>query len=153
MVPQYGDEPPYGWRRRRRYRRSGYSGGSGSCLRDACLLETGCCIGEAISDNCLLSSVLLLPQLLGVLAGGARKGGGVAGLVAAIRLYQRDISAHRPAVCRFTPSCSQYAVEALQTHGARKGLWLAARRLLRCRPGGRRGTDPVPAGGIAFTAC
>ena len=66
-------------------------------------------------------------------------------LVAAVRLYQREISARRPPVCRFTPSCSEYAAQAVQTHGAARGGLLALRRLVRCRPGGRRGPDPVPA--------
>jgi uncharacterized protein len=132
---------------RRRYdpyrqRRYGRSRGGDSCWRDACLIETGCCVGEALSDNCLMSSVLLLPRIVDALF---RAESGTAGMVGAIRVYQRDISAHRRPVCRFEPSCSAYAVEALQRHGAVKGLWLAARRLLRCRPGGRFGADPVPA--------
>jgi uncharacterized protein len=126
----------------RRYRRPrGYGGGGDTCLRDACLIETGCCIGEALGDNCLMSGFLLIPQFLGALVRG---GSGGAGMVAAIRVYQREISAHRPAVCRYEPSCSQYAVEAIERHGALRGAWLAARRLLRCRPGARRGADPVP---------
>jgi putative membrane protein insertion efficiency factor len=64
--------------------------------------------------------------------------------VAAVRTYQREVSARRPAVCRFTPSCSVYAVEALERHGAARGSWLTVRRLLRCRPGVARGADPVP---------
>ena len=61
-----------------------------------------------------------------------------------IAAYQRDISAHRPGRCRYTPTCSHYAAEALQAHGLWRGLWLAARRLLRCRPGATGGDDPVP---------
>ena len=49
-----------------------------------------------------------------------------------------------PAACRFEPSCSQYAVEAIRTHGAWRGAGLALRRLVRCRPGGGGGADPVP---------
>jgi putative membrane protein insertion efficiency factor len=50
----------------------------------------------------------------------------------------------RPSPCRFTPSCSAYALEALDTHGTRRGLWLTLRRLVRCRPFGPSGYDPVP---------
>lgn len=57
--------------------------------------------------------------------------------------YQRAVEG-RPSPCRFTPSCSSYAREALETHGTRRGLWLTARRLLRCRPFGPSGFDPVP---------
>ncbi|MBQ2122865.1 MAG: membrane protein insertion efficiency factor YidD [Bacteroidaceae bacterium] len=65
-------------------------------------------------------------------------------LIAPIRIYQRYISPLTPPACRFTPTCSQYAVEALRKHGAFKGLWLALRRLLRCHPWGGHGYDPVP---------
>jgi putative membrane protein insertion efficiency factor len=65
-------------------------------------------------------------------------------LVLPIRFYQRFISPLFPPACRFTPTCSQYAVEALQKHGPLKGLWLAVRRLLRCHPWGGSGYDPVP---------
>jgi putative membrane protein insertion efficiency factor len=62
-----------------------------------------------------------------------------------IRLYQR-VGAGRPSPCRYWPSCSQYALEALEAHGALRGGWLAARRLLRCHPwAARSGVDPVPA--------
>ena len=65
-------------------------------------------------------------------------------LIFPIRLYQRYISPLTPPSCRFTPTCSQYAVEALQKHGALKGCWLALRRILRCHPWGGSGYDPVP---------
>nr|WP_245670175.1 membrane protein insertion efficiency factor YidD [Micromonospora mirobrigensis] len=65
-------------------------------------------------------------------------------LLAAIEVYQRRISAGRPPCCRFSPSCSHYAGEAVRRHGAVRGSALAVRRLLRCRPGGARGADPVP---------
>ena len=61
-----------------------------------------------------------------------------------IRFYQRNISPLLPPACRFTPTCSQYAVEALQKHGPIKGLYLAIRRILRCHPWGGSGYDPVP---------
>jgi len=58
--------------------------------------------------------------------------------------YRRFVSPLLPPSCRFTPSCSAYAVEALSRHGARRGSWLAARRLLRCGPWHPGGHDPVP---------
>ena len=57
--------------------------------------------------------------------------------------YQRATN-HRPSPCRYVPSCSYYAAEAVEVHGAAKGVWLSIRRLLRCRPGGPSGWDPVP---------
>jgi uncharacterized protein len=69
-------------------------------------------------------------------------------LIAPILFYKYCISPFLPHVCRFTPSCSRYAVEAIRVHGPVKGLWLAVRRLLRCHPitwlGGSQGYDPVP---------
>ena len=64
-------------------------------------------------------------------------------LLAPVRGYQ-VLRAGRPSPCRFVPSCSTYAVEALTTHGAARGSWLAARRLGRCHPFGSSGYDPVP---------
>ena len=55
-------------------------------------------------------------------------------LLGLIRFYQRHISPHRPSSCRFVPTCSQYAQEAIQKYGALKGGWLAFKRLLRCNP-------------------
>ena len=51
---------------------------------------------------------------------------------------------NRPSPCRYVPSCSYYAVEAVEVHGSMRGTWLSVRRLLRCRPGGPSGWDPVP---------
>lgn len=65
-------------------------------------------------------------------------------LVFLVRIYQRLIGPGLPKVCRYYPSCSCYAVEALQRHGAAKGSWLAARRILRCHPFHPGGVDPVP---------
>ena len=65
-------------------------------------------------------------------------------MVAPIRFYQRFISPYTPPACRFTPTCSEYAKEALRKHGPIKGLWLAVRRILRCHPWGGSGYDPVP---------
>jgi putative membrane protein insertion efficiency factor len=65
-------------------------------------------------------------------------------LIAPIRLYQRFLSPLLPPSCRFTPSCSHYAAEALARHGPLKGGWLALRRIGRCHPWGGTGYDPVP---------
>jgi putative membrane protein insertion efficiency factor len=65
-------------------------------------------------------------------------------LAALIRAYQRFVSPALPPSCRFHPSCSQYALEAVTRHGALKGSWLAARRLARCHPFHPGGFDPVP---------
>ena len=61
-----------------------------------------------------------------------------------IRLYQRCISPFTPAMCRYQPTCSQYAVEAIRKHGPFKGGWLTLKRLARCHPWGGSGYDPVP---------
>jgi len=66
-----------------------------------------------------------------------------------IRGYQRMISRYTPPVCRFTPSCSHYALGALQVHGPLRGAALAAWRILRCNPLVPGGHDPVPAAGCA----
>lgn len=72
----------------------------------------------------------------------------VALLSAPIHLYRFTLSPLLPPSCRFTPSCSAYALEALKLHGPVRGLWLTARRLSRCHPiswlGGSSGIDPVP---------
>ena len=65
-------------------------------------------------------------------------------LLALIRFYQRQISPLVPPCCRFTPTCSQYALEAIQVHGAAKGVFLALKRILRCNPLFPGGYDPVP---------
>jgi putative membrane protein insertion efficiency factor len=65
-------------------------------------------------------------------------------LVLVIKFYQLCLSPLKPPSCRFSPTCSQYALEALHKHGLVKGLWLAVRRLLRCHPWGGHGYDPVP---------
>jgi putative membrane protein insertion efficiency factor len=158
-----------GWRGGRRYRRrpydpsygAGYRPAGGSCLRDACLLESGCCLGEALAGNCLLTLGTVTPALVAALLHGQHPENSPARrarthsrdrLIAAVRVYQSQISPRRrrPGTCRFTPTCSSYAVEALEHHGTAHGLRLAALRLLRCRPGGRRGPDPVPPWAPAF---
>ena len=65
-------------------------------------------------------------------------------LILPIRFYQRFVSPMFPPCCRFTPTCSAYAIEALQKHGALRGTWLALRRIARCHPWGGSGYDPVP---------
>ncbi|TAM60978.1 membrane protein insertion efficiency factor YidD [bacterium] len=65
-------------------------------------------------------------------------------LVGAIRIYQRVISPGLPSSCRFYPSCSEYARQAIEKHGPVRGVWLAALRLLRCGPWHPGGPDPVP---------
>ena len=61
-----------------------------------------------------------------------------------IRGYQVGISPMLPASCRYTPTCSAYAAEAIRRYGAARGGWLATKRLLRCHPWGGHGHDPVP---------
>ena len=67
-----------------------------------------------------------------------------ASLVLAVRGYQVTLRPFLGGQCRFLPTCSDYAIEALQTHGAVRGSWLAAWRILRCNPWGGCGHDPVP---------
>lgn len=64
--------------------------------------------------------------------------------VGLIRFYQKFISPYKTPCCRFTPTCSQYALEAFRKHGPFKGFWLSLRRILRCNPWGGSGYDPVP---------
>jgi len=66
-------------------------------------------------------------------------------LIALVKLYQWMISPLLGSTkCRFTPTCSQYAIEALKKHGPFKGTWLSLRRIARCHPWGGHGVDPVP---------
>ncbi len=65
-------------------------------------------------------------------------------LVAIIRAYQYLLSPWWGRHCRFTPTCSAYAIEAIERHGAPRGLWLAMRRVARCHPWNAGGFDPVP---------
>jgi putative membrane protein insertion efficiency factor len=64
--------------------------------------------------------------------------------VAVIRVYQRYVSPCLPPACRFYPTCSEYAAQAVTRHGLLRGSWLAVRRLLRCHPFHAGGYDPVP---------
>jgi putative membrane protein insertion efficiency factor len=61
-----------------------------------------------------------------------------------VRFYQTAISPYTPATCRYSPTCSHYAIEALQKHGLFPGGWLALKRVCSCNPWGRSGYDPVP---------
>jgi uncharacterized protein len=68
----------------------------------------------------------------------------VRGLVFLIQLYRHMVSPQRPPTCRFIPTCSQYAVDALTEYGLVRGSWLAAARLAKCGPWHRGGWDPIP---------
>lgn len=70
-----------------------------------------------------------------------------------IRLYQLLVSPLLGPSCRYLPSCSQYAAEAIEMHGPLRGIWLAGRRLLRCHPWGDSGYDPVPPRRVADASC
>lgn len=74
----------------------------------------------------------------------SRSGPVVRVLVLVLRFYRRWISPALPPACRFSPSCSAYAIEALMVHGVLRGSWWTARRLLRCGPWHPGGVDPVP---------
>ena len=68
----------------------------------------------------------------------------IAPFVFLVKFYQSAISPFTPATCRYTPTCSQYTLEALQKHGLLKGGWLALKRIFSCHPWGGKGYDPVP---------
>ena len=65
-------------------------------------------------------------------------------LIFLINVYRGYISPRFPSCCRYTPTCSAYALEAIKKYGALKGTWLAVKRILRCHPGRPGGYDPVP---------
>lgn len=69
-------------------------------------------------------------------------------MLGVIRFYQRGVSPFFPPSCRFTPTCSEYAAQAVGRHGSVRGGWMAVRRILRCRPFGGWGPDPVA--GVEF---
>lgn len=77
-------------------------------------------------------------------AGARPLGPGARGARALVRVYQR-VTEHRPSPCRYVPTCSTYAIEALEDHGLFRGLWLTTKRISRCHPWGGQGYDPVPA--------
>ena len=120
-------------------------GGGGGCLRDMLLMETGCCLAEAL--GCGPQLLFVAPSLLRARPRPG-EGGTCEGDTWALRLvhaYQTRISPRRAQpCCRLEPTCSAYALTALERHGTWSGMLLTARRLLRCRPGGPRGYDPVP---------
>ena len=66
------------------------------------------------------------------------------GMLVMLRFYKREISPMLPPCCRYTPTCSEYAMQAVEKYGAVKGGWLAATRILRCHPFHEGGYDPVP---------
>lgn len=82
-----------------------------------------------MSGEKVIAFVKSLPMKLGVLL---------------IRFYQIVISPMFPSCCRYTPTCSQYGLQAVRRYGLIKGSWLTFKRILRCRPGGAVGYDPVP---------
>lgn len=88
------------------------------------------------------TAVAELPSPPPAPAAGTPRGRGRA-VVALVRLYQL-LRTGRPSPCRFLPTCSAYAVEALSRHGTLRGGWLALRRVSRCHPWGGHGLDPVP---------
>lgn len=65
-------------------------------------------------------------------------------LLLPVYFYKYSISPMLPPACRYTPTCSEYAIQALKKHGPFKGLWLATKRILSCNPWGGSGYDPVP---------
>ena len=144
-----GDRTPYGVSLGRPWRRPDARGCG--CQGQVCLVETGCCLVQVL--GCAPRVALVAPSLVrrSVRAAGPRSARTsredwlLQVALAAIRMYQQEIGPRLAPCCRFTPSCSHYAATALQDHGLRRGAWLAARRLLRCRPGAPGGDDPVPA--------
>lgn len=75
---------------------------------------------------------------------GPRRGVVLRAVVFAVQCYRTMVSPLRPPACRFTPTCSQYALDALQEYGLLRGTWLAAVRLAKCGPWHRGGWDPIP---------
>ena len=72
-------------------------------------------------------------------------------LLGVIRVYQLTLSPLAPSACKFYPTCSHYGADAIRAHGARRGSWLALRRLLRCHPFTAGGFDPVPEAGAELS--
>ncbi|MEV4707390.1 membrane protein insertion efficiency factor YidD [Actinoplanes sp. NPDC049316] len=123
------------WGRKKRSKRNKWYDSCDCSICDVCDLP--------FCDFGLISSLLLVFARFG--RPGEAPGSGSARVVsAAIRGYRR-VSPRLPTRCRYTPTCSAYGLEAVRRYGTRRGLWLTAGRLRRCRPGVAYGTaDPVP---------
>jgi putative membrane protein insertion efficiency factor len=65
-------------------------------------------------------------------------------LLSLIQVYRKGVSPYTPPCCRYIPTCSQYAIQAIEKYGAARGLWMAIKRIVRCNPLHRGGYDPVP---------
>src|SRR3712207_8264423 len=126
--PGYRHGTPYGYGRRYGYGygygpRRGYDR-DGSCLRDLLFLNTGCCLANAI--GCGIDGLFLVPTTVRHVhaAGTGRRGTRVRDrLVAAVRVYQREVSPRRPPCCRFEPTCSAYAGGALEQQDRKSVVW------------------------------
>ncbi|WP_405020062.1 membrane protein insertion efficiency factor YidD [Kitasatospora sp. NBC_00070] len=140
-------------RRARRERRRAYSRWKAQRSKNDC--DFCDCLGDGCGDPCLIALIpVVLTSAVRFAVGGRRAGADpaapvpagrtAAALYGAVHHYRARISPTRRACCPYTPSCSTYAVQALHRHGAVRGARLTAGRLLRCRPGTRGGTDPVP---------
>lgn len=165
--PRYrgGDDPgyqpgygaPYGYGQRQRggwFGGGAVGGGGGSCLRDLFLIEGGCCLAEML--GCGPQLLLLAPSLhrrrwqrdhtvpARTRHRGSFRDPVTAWVLGSIAAYQTQVSPHRASCCKFTPTCSHYATQAITTYGLGRGLLLTVRRVTRCRPGARPGADPVP---------
>jgi putative membrane protein insertion efficiency factor len=118
------------------------------CLPDPDGCSDGCGDGcDGCGSGCDLNLMLIAAATVAA-AGrvtsppGARPGTGL--LIRLVVAYRTHVSPRRAPCCRYTPTCSTYALTALQTHGPLRGTRLTLARLRRCRPGGGRGVDPVP---------
>jgi putative membrane protein insertion efficiency factor len=65
-------------------------------------------------------------------------------LLSMIQIYRKGVSPYTPPCCRYIPTCSQYAIQAIEKYGAARGSWMAIKRVVRCNPLHRGGYDPVP---------